>query len=332
MKKYKSLFDSNYPITKPLLSIKIPFGGDIINDFKFPKQKDFYFSYKFSYKGVFQLEKSKENNSHSKISSFKDEYMLDGHHDEYEDFDETNEVFEGDFYIKFLYKIQLDNLSKSLNNKLEKFIENNGKESTFDEFFKSINENWIMPLHPEDSFQLLLKSLGLNENNFEIIYENIVTNLYGDIISWYQYSELFEEEFNILEEENLNKKLKKFKEVQSNFEVNNIENFFQEFYQLNKNNKKLSIDKFNEIAKKRNISPSIDLLKRYSDFESKKEYIKIYGSENIDNEDIDRFIRIRNLKNLSSYNKVDNSDDQFKIILAIIIFIIMILMVIFLLL
>ena len=37
MKKYKSLFDSNYPITKPLLSIKIPFGGDIINDFKFPK-------------------------------------------------------------------------------------------------------------------------------------------------------------------------------------------------------------------------------------------------------------------------------------------------------
>ena len=52
-------------------------------------------------------------------------------------------------------------------------------------------------MNPDDSFGLILKSIGLNEDDVEVIYRDIVTNNDGDIICWYQYSDLSKETFSI---------------------------------------------------------------------------------------------------------------------------------------
>ena len=196
MKKYNNIKDKfNIPSTKSLLCVESPYGGDEINDFMFPKEDVFYFSYKMFFSGVYQLEKSNENLNTNKISEFSDDYMLDGHYDEYEDFDETNEVFEGDFSNNFLFKIKSNTISQDLNIRLKEFVKEKGNECEFREFFESLDEWWGM--NPDDSFGLILKSIGLNEDDVELIYRDIVTNNDDDIICWYQYSELSKETFSI---------------------------------------------------------------------------------------------------------------------------------------
>ena len=231
MKKYKNIFEENKELSiKRLLQVNAPWGGDIINEFKFPNKKVFYFSYIFSFKGIFQLEKSDNNNSRLKISEFKDEYMLDGHNDEYEDFDETNEVFEGEFSKNFLYKVESDKIANCLNEKLDAFREKNGEECEFRDFFKSLNENWEMPLHPEDAFGLILKSIGVNENDFEVIYEDRVNNKKGDIVCWYQYSDLYNEEFSVeivYEKEEIQKLIEV---AQKKLRKQEIDTFYEDFF------------------------------------------------------------------------------------------------------
>ena len=200
IKKYNNVFEKfNLPDIKNLLSVESPFGGDTIGEVLFPIHKEYYFEYTIFFNGVFQLEKSKENLNTDIISEFSDDYILDGHNDEYEDFDETNEVFSGKFYKNFLFKIKSENFPKYLNYKLKEFINENGNKGKFIDFFKFLDDEWEM--NPYDSFGLILNSVGIDEKSVEFVYgdniDNVVYDENGDIICWYQYSENFKEMFSI---------------------------------------------------------------------------------------------------------------------------------------
>ena len=218
IKKYNNIKDKyKSPNTKILITISKGWGEtDEINDFKFPNEKDFYFSYIVVLEDcVYQLEKSKDNTSIEKISEFSDDYMLNGHNDEYEDFDETNEVFEGNLYESCLFKIRSDEISSELNNRLEKFINEKGKDCNFEDFFKLLDPDsqqeddimdesffkkrpgWIDSMSPDGSYHYILQAIGIDPKDIETIYRDVTIDDNGDIVCWYQFSEFIVEKFSI---------------------------------------------------------------------------------------------------------------------------------------
>jgi len=171
-----------------------------ISEFIFPNVKEIYFSYEMIFhNGVYQRKKSESNINSDVKSKFLEEYELDGHHDDYDDFDESNEVFKGNFSQFFSYKISSNEFSDKFNIKIKEFLKENYDEDglIFKNFFEWLNENWILPISPTDSVELLLQSLDVKKDNIEVVFDDVLIDDDGYQISWCQYSFLNEEIFNI---------------------------------------------------------------------------------------------------------------------------------------
>lgn len=197
---YENIYKYDIPTENYLIKVESPFGDDKIGGFIFPDVKEIYFSCEtIFHDGVYQREKSKDNTSKKKISKFSDDYMLNGHYDEYDHFDETNEVFKGNFSEIFLYKISSEKFSEKFNSKLKEYLKENKSEDEvyFESFFRWLNEDWDISGSPDDKVYMLLKSLEMNLDDVIIVLNDILIDKEGYQICWCQYSYLEGEIFGI---------------------------------------------------------------------------------------------------------------------------------------
>lgn len=198
---YENIYKYDIPTENYLIKVESPFGDDKIGGFIFPDVKEIYFSCEtIFHDGVYQREKSKDNTSKKKISKFSDDYMLNGHHDEYDHFDETNEVFKGNFSEIFLYKISSEKFSEKFNSKLKEYLKENKSEDEiyyFESFFQWLNEDWDISGSPDDKVYMLLESLEMNLDDVIIVLNDILIDKEGYQICWCQYSYLEGEIFGI---------------------------------------------------------------------------------------------------------------------------------------
>jgi antitoxin component YwqK of YwqJK toxin-antitoxin module len=151
-------------------------------DFK-NKDLEFYLSHEWTYSGcVYQLEKSDLNTNTKIINEWKDDYLRDGDfYSSEDDFDKTNEVFEGNVSEQTLIKITSDKFPELLMRKINEF-NNKYPEGDVDDLYEEImGDNFT---DSSEGLDHMMSFLGVNGD--QIFYEDL-TDDYGYIVKWVQY-------------------------------------------------------------------------------------------------------------------------------------------------
>tara|TARA_B110000003_G_C16434421_1_gene451458 strand:- start:64 stop:681 length:618 start_codon:yes stop_codon:yes gene_type:complete len=138
----------------------------LIESFESNNESEYYLTILYEQSGYYQLEKTKSNNSSEIISEYSDEYDPEDMNDFEYCFDETNEVFEDDFYQVIMYKVKSDNFSKLLNDKIMEYKKSNSEEDFCEWFYDDYYE-----FESFESPQTLMNKLGLSSEDLTNVFE-----------------------------------------------------------------------------------------------------------------------------------------------------------------
>lgn len=195
MKKYKNINDSfDY---KGIIDVEL---NQLVNiDIN---ENDFYLEFHSRYRGCsYQCIKSEENKSLDKISEFnEDEHVRMGDLDVEgggfyrDDFDETNEVFDGNVNVISLLHIDSTNLKKKLIDKIIECQNEQDENISISEFF-----NWFLGIEDyhyssqelDERFNDFHEKLNGDNENLKLIFDEIETDEEQNLVDWFSY-DMFE--------------------------------------------------------------------------------------------------------------------------------------------
>ena len=198
MKKYKNINDSfDY---KGIIYVEL---NQLVNlDIN---ENDFYLQFLSTYRGCsYQCIKSEENKSLDKISEFnEDEHVRMGDLDVEgggfyrDDFDETNEVFDGNVNVISLLHIDSIHLKKKL---IDKIIECQNEQdenisiSEFFNWFLGIEEYHYSSQELDERFNDFYEKLNGDNENLKLIFDEIETDEEQNLVDWFSY-DMFEYDY-----------------------------------------------------------------------------------------------------------------------------------------
>jgi hypothetical protein len=192
MNSYKKI--SDYKDVNQLQNIKM-----LIDVYDAKKFSNLYFGYLEEYEGsFFQCVKSEKNNSTEKISSYNDEYVLEGNHEPdwiKQSFDETVEVHEGDTYSVSLRKLISTDFVDDFIAKVKNYYSSNGNNDdlTIQDFFDDSGiDYWGLT-----SYEDIIDELDGNDNDYEEIHDGTDIDENDNLIRWFSYVQSGNEYFFI---------------------------------------------------------------------------------------------------------------------------------------
>lgn len=141
-------------------------GEELLDSFESNKKNEYYLTILYEQYGFYQLEKTKSNNSSEIISKYSDKYDPEEMNDFEDGFDETNEVFEDDFYQLMMYKVDSDNFSKLFFDKIIEYKKSNSDEGFCEWFYDDYYE-----FESFESPETLMNKLGLSSEDLTHVFE-----------------------------------------------------------------------------------------------------------------------------------------------------------------
>lgn len=159
---------------------------------------ELYISYKYVHSGsVFQCKKSEENEEAEKISVFNElEHIRENSTgQEEENFDETNQVFDGYSYSIWLSKVKSTEFGRLLKDKVQEWVDSvEGAEylSYQDFMLWAGYDEW--GVHIMEGF---FKEIGGDVNDLEMILDEVNIDEKNNLIKWYSYDQLENEYYQI---------------------------------------------------------------------------------------------------------------------------------------
>ena len=152
---------------------------ELLDSFESNNEKEYYLIVLYEQYGFYQLRKTELNNSTEIISEYSDEFDPEDMNDFEDYFDETNEVFEDDFYQLLMYKVNSNDFSKLFIDKIIEYKKSNSDEEFCEWFYDDSYDYGSF-----ESPQLLVDKLGISseslthvfEENLEINYEGQIKN------------------------------------------------------------------------------------------------------------------------------------------------------------
>lgn len=160
---------------------------------------ELYFGYVYEEGGaVWQCIKSAENNNSEKISNYiEGKYERD--HCDYDiedEFDETNEVYEGRSRSIWLYKITSQKFIQMFQRKINEWQDSISLKDN--SFYLSDFLEWLeFEIIALDSLTYLYEHLNGDINDIEVILDEVNIDDNDNCIKWYSYSEIEFEYFQI---------------------------------------------------------------------------------------------------------------------------------------
>ena len=168
--------------------------SDYLKSIDFDNQHlEFYLFHELRYSGcVYQLKKSDLNTNHELITKWKDDYLRDGDfYNVEEEFDESNQVFEGNVSEQTLIKITSDNFPELFTMKITEF-KNKYPKGDVDDFYEEImGDNFTDSSEGLDHIMSFFNIIG-----DRIFYEDLIDD-YQCIVCWVQYFQKDSYQFKI---------------------------------------------------------------------------------------------------------------------------------------
>ena len=163
---------------------------------------ELYFGYVYQEGGsVWQCVKSDKNNNSEKISNYVEgKYERDNcEYDIEDEFDETNEVYEGNSRSIWLNKITSKEFIEIFQRKINEWKDSiSVEERESNSIYLSDFFEWLeFDEQGADSLVYLYEHLGGDINDVEIILDELPIDNNGNCIQWYSYSEIESEYLQI---------------------------------------------------------------------------------------------------------------------------------------